>query len=402
MRDFRDAKTMAQTLRDNLTSKAVPISHSESLELVSKMFGVADWNTLSAMLKADQPVSGGAQARRLEGSASYPAIPIRDLVPFPTTICPLFVGREKTMRALEHAFERQREVVLAIQKDSAVDEPAFGDLYEIGVLGRLLDVERLPDRTMKVLVEIHRRVAINRFIGETGAFQADVSDISEGPIPDAPELVESAVERFKSYATARGIAVRQTFPPLAQMRDPGRVADVIAQHLALPIADKQRLLAMLDPLARLRTIDDLLQDAGPIDEMATTLRRAMAHAEQRRYPYATLEHLLLALTQDKDAAAVMQACKVDLGKLAEDLTNYIDEVLKEPMLPGATPQRSPAFHRVTQKAELQAREFGRTAVTGADFLVVLFSESLSPAVRLLADQQMTRKDALDVVVRGSV
>ena len=405
MRDFRDAKTMAQALRDNLNTKTIIISHSESLELVSKMFGLADWNTLSAMLKADQPEGNAVpQARRLQGTASYPAIPMRDLVPFPTMICPLFVGREKTMRALEHAFERQREVVLAVQKDSAVDEPAYGDLHEIGVLGRLLEVERLPDRTMNVLAEIHRRVAINGFIGETGAFQADVSDISEGPIPEAPELVRSVVARFKDYVNVRNIAARETWPPLDQVRDPGRIADVIASHLVRPITDKQRLLATLDPIARLRAIDAMLQEAaaGPSSEMAATLRRAMTHAEQRRYPYATCEHLLLALTEDKDAVAVLQACKIDLGKLAEDLVHYIDDVLKEPMLPGATVQRSRAFHRVVHNAELQARENGHNAVTGADFLVALFNESLSPAVRLLAQQKMTRKDALDIVARSTV
>jgi ATP-dependent Lon protease len=403
MRDFRDAKTMAQTLRDSLTAKTVTISHSESLELVSKMFGVADWNTLSAMLKSDRPDNGVAAARRLEGSASYPAIPMRDVVPFPSMIFPLFVGREKTMRALDHAFARQRELVLAVQKDSAVDEPGLDDLYDVGVLARLLELERLPDSTMKVLVEVHRRVAISRFVGETGAFQADVADISEGPIPEAPQLIKRAVERFRSYATGRNIAVRQTWPPLESIRDPGRVADVVAQHLNLPILHKQRLLSTLDPLARLEMIDALLQNAAePSSEMTATLRRAIGYAVQRRNPYATLEHLLLALTEDKDAAAVMRACNVDLGDLGESLGRYIDEVLKEPLIPGATTQPSPAFFRTTQKAELQARELGRSVVTGADYLVVLFTESRSPAVRLLSQQHMTRNDALDFIVRGTV
>ena len=108
MRDFRDAKTMAQTLRESLTGKAVNISHSESLELVSKMLGVADWNTLSALLQVDRrdaPVAG-----RSTTVVSYPAFPLRDLVPFPTATYPLFVGREKTVLALKEAFERQRDV----------------------------------------------------------------------------------------------------------------------------------------------------------------------------------------------------------------------------------------------------------------------------------------------------
>ena len=143
MRDFRDAKAMAQSLRESLTTKAINISHGESLELVSKMLGVADWNTLSALLQVDRRDPGIAAVKSPTATTSYPAIPIRDLVPFPAAIYPLFVGREKTMQALNQAFERQREVVLAIQRQSGVDEPGLEDLYEIGVLAQLLEVERL-------------------------------------------------------------------------------------------------------------------------------------------------------------------------------------------------------------------------------------------------------------------
>src|ERR1700724_946712 len=114
MRDFRDAKAMAQSLRESLTTRAINISHSESLELVSKMLGIADWNTLSALVQADRRDTETPVAKPQTGTASYPAIPIRDLVPFPTATYPLFVGREKTIQALTLAFERQREVVLAI------------------------------------------------------------------------------------------------------------------------------------------------------------------------------------------------------------------------------------------------------------------------------------------------
>jgi ATP-dependent Lon protease len=262
MRDFRDAKTMAQTLRESLTTKSIAISHSESLELVSRMMGVSDWNTLSALLQADRRDTGSPAEKRLGGAVSYPAIPLRDLVPFPTMSFPLFVGREKTMRALDHAFERHREVVLVIQRDSGVDEPGFEDVYEVGVLARLLELERLLDGTLKVLTQAYRRVVICRFVGEAGAFQAEIADISEGPIPDALERIQSAVARFETYAKARAIHVRQTWPPLDQIRDPGRVADIISAYLVLPISDKQNLLATLDPVVRLERVEALM-DANP-------------------------------------------------------------------------------------------------------------------------------------------
>ena len=128
MRDFRDAKAMAQTLRESLTTKAVTITHSESLELVSKMLGIADWNTLSALLQADHhPASSRPSAspvsRERTEAGRYPAVPIRDFVPLPAAVFPLLIGREKTKAALDQAFRSGREVVLAIQKDSGVDEP---------------------------------------------------------------------------------------------------------------------------------------------------------------------------------------------------------------------------------------------------------------------------------------
>jgi ATP-dependent Lon protease len=254
MRDFRDAKAMAQTLRESLTTKSVTISHSESLELVAKMLGLSDWNTLSAVLQADRREAGSPSARRLGGAASYPAIPLRDLIPFPTMVYPIFVGREKTMHALYNAFEREREVVLVVQRQGAVDEPGFDDIHEVGVLARLIKIERLHDGTLKVLAQARRRVMIRHFVEETGAFQAVITDLSEGPIAAAPELIQTATARFASYAAAREIRLQASF----KTRDPGRVADYIAAHMTLPISEKQSLLATLDPVARLERVDALL------------------------------------------------------------------------------------------------------------------------------------------------
>jgi ATP-dependent Lon protease len=400
MRDFRDAKTMAQTLRESLTTKAVNISHSESLELVSKMLGVSDWNTLSALLQADRRDPAIPGATRQAGTASYPAVPIRDLVPFPTATYPLFVGREKTIHALNQAFERQREVVLAIQRESGVDEPGFEDLYEIGVLAQLLEVERLGDGTLKVLVQVRRRVVIRGFVGETGGFQAEIVDVSEGPIPDAPELIQEVVKRFERYTAARKLSMPQTSPPLDQIRDPGRVADIISSHMVLPIEDKQRLLATLDPVMRLERVDALLHDSAfPFSPtFVVTRRRALDYANQRSHQYATLEHLLLALIDDADASAVMQACDADLGALRASLLSYLDKDLKRLVIPiGINAIQTDAFLRVTRRAERHAQELGQLAVTGANALVGIFPETRSPAAHLLGEQGVSRERAADFI-----
>lgn len=137
-------------------------------------------------------------------------------------------------------------------------------------------------------------------------------------------------------------------------------------------------------------------------ELAAALPRALAYAKQRRHQYATIEHLLLALTDDADAAAATRACKVDLGTLARNLTNYIDNDLKDIVVDdGPLAMLTPGFRRVVQRGRLHAKQVGRGVVTGGDFLLGIFSESLSPAARCLDEQHLTREDVLNVIAGGS-
>ncbi|WPO42944.1 LON peptidase substrate-binding domain-containing protein [Tardiphaga sp. 42S5] len=394
MRDFRDAKAMAQTLRENLTTKAVTISHSESLELISRILGVADWNTLSAMLQVGRTSPRVPTIKLQTGISSYPAIPLRDLVPFPTTTYPLFVGREKTILALKDAFARQREVVLAIQKNETVDQPAFEDIYDIGVLAQLLEIQRLDDGTLRVLAQGRQRVVIQRFVGETGSYRVDVAGVSEGPIPDEPELIQRAVRRFESYISAHDIRVPPIWPPLERTLDPGRVADVIASHIVLPISEKQNLLATLDPVKRLKSADALIDlSTLPLSPaLHATRRRAIEYADQRGHQYATLEHLLLALVDDTDAAAVLRDCNADFGTLKADLIRYLDKELNNLMIEtGKNGQPTAAFVRVSQRAAVHAQELGWSEVRGSNTLMAILPETRSPAVRLLSGQGITQK-----------
>jgi hypothetical protein len=132
-----------------------------------------------------------------------------------------------------------------------------------------------------------------------------------------------------------------------------------------------------------------------------TMHRALAHAIRRKHQYETLEHLLLALTDDVDASAVMNACKVDLGGLKEKLTNYIDNDLKTMVInDGGEPKQSAGFQRVVQRAAHYAEGWGRLNRTGAELLVAIFAETESPAARLLGEQGMTRQDAINFIMHG--
>jgi Glyoxalase superfamily protein/Clp amino terminal domain, pathogenicity island component len=136
-------------------------------------------------------------------------------------------------------------------------------------------------------------------------------------------------------------------------------------------------------------------------ELESTLRRALGYAKQRGHEYATLEHLLLALTEDVNASGVMKLCEVDLGPLKEKLTNYIDNELKTLVIDQSSqPRPTAAFQRVVERAVLRAQSMGRHTVSGGDLLVALFAETESPAVWLLGEQEMTQQDAENFILHG--
>jgi ATP-dependent Lon protease len=402
MRDFRDAKAMAQTLRESLTTKAVTISHSESLELVSRMLGVADWNTLSALLQASRRDVMPAVARPQGATGNYPAMPVRDFVPFPAALFPLFVGREKTIRAVNQAFEGRREMVLAIQRQAGIDEPRFEDVYEIGVLAQLLELQPQTGSMITVLTRALRRVVIRRFAMEASAFEAEVADVSEPPAGDATELVRKIVARYEDYAAIHGLLGPDIGLLSDQTREPGRIADLVAARMKLPIRHKYELLATLDPIARLQRIDALLDlSPRPISPaFAETRRRALGLADQRHHQYATLEHLLLALLDDPDASVVIRGCNADLDEMKRKLTAYLDHELKTIVIEGGGgAQPTPAFQRAEQRAALHAQEMGYPAVTGTNVLFGIFPEAQSPAARLLGEHGVSRGRAIQFFVR---
>jgi hypothetical protein len=146
-------------------------------------------------------------------------------------------------------------------------------------------------------------------------------------------------------------------------------------------------------------------ESGPVfsTELSTTLNRALAYANQRKHEWTTLEHLLLALTDDVDASAVMSACKVDLGTLKDHLANYIDNDLKRIVIDGGGETKpTAAFGRVMRCAEGFVLGRGRPALTGAEVLMPIFFENLSPAARFLGRQDMTRQDSINFIIHGIV
>ena len=176
--------------------------------------------------------------------ALYPVLPLRDIVVFPHMIVPLFVGREKSVRALEDVMKDDKQILLVTQKNAAQDEPSTSDIFTIGTIGTVLQLLKLPDGTVKVLVEGGQRARIVRFAENDAFFQAQAEMLGEqsGANQEIEALGRTVVAQFEQY-----IKLNKKIPPevlvsINQIEDPGKLADTVASHLTLKIPEKQELL----------------------------------------------------------------------------------------------------------------------------------------------------------------
>src|SRR3954465_13645729 len=176
--------------------------------------------------------------------ALYPVLPLRDIVVFPHMIVPLFVGREKSVRALEDVMKDDKQILLVTQKNAAQDDPSTSDIFTVGTIGTVLQLLKLPDGTVKVLVEGGQRARVVRFAENEAFFQAQAEAIAETPgmHQEIEALARTVVAQFEQY-----IKLNKKIPPevlvsINQIDDPGKLADTVASHLSLKIPEKQELL----------------------------------------------------------------------------------------------------------------------------------------------------------------
>jgi ATP-dependent Lon protease len=174
----------------------------------------------------------------------FPVLPLRDIVVFPHMIVPLFVGREKSVRALEDVMKDDKQILLVTQKNAAQDDPSTADIYSVGTIGTVLQLLKLPDGTVKVLVEGGQRARIVRFAENESFFQAYAEGIEEktGDQQEIEALSRTVVSQFEQY-----IKLNKKIPPevlvsINQIEDSSKLADTVASHLALKIPEKQELL----------------------------------------------------------------------------------------------------------------------------------------------------------------
>lgn len=196
---------------------------------------------------------------------TLPVLPLRDIVVFPHMVVPLFVGRDKSVRALEEVMRGDKQILLVTQKNSADDDPAPGDIFEVGVLATVLQLLKLPDGTVKVLVEGKARAAVVSFTDQESYYEAQIGEVSEddGAGPEAEALSRAVVEQFENYVKLNKKVPPEALASIPQIAEPGKLADSIAAHLSVKIGDKQNLLEIFDVVKRLEKVFALME--GEID-----------------------------------------------------------------------------------------------------------------------------------------
>ena len=194
-------------------------------------------------------------------SQSYPVLPLRDIVVFPHMIVPLFVGREKSVRALEAVMADDKQILLSSQIDPSVDDPTVEGIYRTGVLANVLQLLKLPDGTVKVLVEGRARVRITDYIQNDAFFEATAEELPETPGDgDTVEaLVRSVGEEFTRYAKVKKNIPEEALVAVSETRTPDKLADLVAGHLGVEVEQKQELLETLDVAERLEKVFGLMQ-----------------------------------------------------------------------------------------------------------------------------------------------
>jgi uncharacterized protein len=253
MRDFRDAKAMAQTLRDALKVKSIPLTHSESLELIAKTLGVHDWNVLAAAIQSSQPMPTEISKSTDDGPVVIPLVPLRDIVVFPQMVVPLFVGREKTRLAAETALAGDGRIFAVTQRRAADDEPGLTDLYTVGIIAKVIHRVSLADGTIKLIISGTERGAVVKPVAaEFMAVEvAPVPQIGEDSTPESMALARRVLDAYQAHADVSPI------PLQGYLTAPGILADSIAPLLQLPsigIEDRQQLLELNDAIKRLEMI----------------------------------------------------------------------------------------------------------------------------------------------------
>ncbi|SHJ77186.1 ATP-dependent proteinase. Serine peptidase. MEROPS family S16 [Desulfatibacillum alkenivorans DSM 16219] len=219
---------------------------------------------------------------------NLPLLPLRDIVVFPHMVVPLFVGRDQSINALSEAMAKDKSVFLVTQKNASVDNPEEKDLHRVGAVGTVLQLLRLPDGTVKALVEGKSRAKITEFIRSESHFRVELEPLAEPDVQqtEAEAMVRTILETFKSYTKVNKNIPKDLMNSLKAITDPSQLADTVASHFQFKIEDKQSLLEAVSPIERLTLLLQFMKTEIAINEMEFRIKgrvKTQMEKTQRQY-----------------------------------------------------------------------------------------------------------------------
>ncbi len=257
-------------------------------------------------------------ARSPTETLDLPVLPLRDVVVFPHMVIPLFVGRDKSMHALEQAMAADKRILLLAQKSAETDDPTAADLYQVGTLAQVLQLLKLPDGTIKVLVEGLSRVNVTQVTERDGALQGIATEIESDESREPREIeaiARSLMSLFEQYVKTNRKLPPELLQTLAGIDEPARLADTIAAHISVRLADKQRLLETLQIGDRLEMLVGLVDGEIDVQQMEKRIRgRVKSQMEKSQREYYLNEQ--------------MKAIQKELGDL-DDAPGELDELARK-------------------------------------------------------------------------
>ena len=234
-----------------------------------------------------------------------PLLPLRDLVVFPHMVAPLFVGRDKSVAALEYAMKHDKTIFLATQREAKVDEPGQDDIYEVGTISTVLQLLRLPDGTVKALIEGRERATIKHYLPHDQLFLVDLEPLEEIYPADleSEALTRAVIQSFEQFAKLHKKIPQEVILAAQSITDPGRLADTVVGHVPLKLKDKQTLLETLEPNLRLEKLYELIRAEIEIIQIEQRIKGRVKHQMEKTQREYYLNEQMRAIQKemgDKD------------------------------------------------------------------------------------------------------
>ena len=266
-----------------------------------------------------------------------PLLPLRDIVIFPHMVAPLFVGREKSVNALTDAMNKDKNVFLATQTKAGIDNPGENDISYIGTIGKVLQLLRLPDGTVKALVEGKARAKIVRFVHNEDFFQVELHKIPAPSLPraEAEALMRSIQEVFEDYAKLNKNISKELLNNVAAIADPAQMADTVASHFSFKIEDKQRLLEAIDLSERMSLLLSLIKMEIEVFRMDQRIKSRVKEQMEKTQKNYYLNEQMRAIkkemgTEDDGSDEIKELeDKIKNKKMSQEATERVEAELKK-------------------------------------------------------------------------